>query len=100
MDGFGAERRKKEIQMTRNNYVNEILQKLNEIEGDNDYWFHLMSQDDIFDKMRSALFSGCFDLFDTKGLEFAKSEFAKLAAMCMIAMDFADLKLNYKKGKK
>ena len=83
--------------MTRVEYQREISRQLNKIEGCKEYWFHVMSKDDIYDKMRMTLCEGCFDLFETKGLEFAKSEFAKLAAMCMIAMDVVDMELAYKK---
>ena len=30
--------------MTRQNYINDINNELNEIEGKKDYWFHKMSE--------------------------------------------------------
>ncbi len=88
--------------MTRQNYINDIIKELNEIEGKKDYWFHKMSEEQIYDKMKIKLWSGCRCLFDDIGILItAKDDFAKLAAMCMIAMEAVDLKLNInKKGKK
>lgn len=87
--------------MTRQNYINDINNELNEIEGKKDYWFHKMSEEQIYDKMKIKLWSGCRCLFDDIGILTAKDDFARLAAMCMIAMEAVDLKLNInKKGNK
>lgn len=80
--------------MTRQNYINDINNELNEIEGKKDYWFHNMSEEQIYDKMKIKLWSGCRCLFDNIGILTAKDDFAKLAAMCMIAMELADMKIN------
>ena len=80
--------------MTRINYEREIISQLNEIEGDREFWFHSMTVQAVEDTIINAVKDSAGHLLENEYEEIirAKNGFAKVAAMCMIAMDVADLK--------
>lgn len=69
--------------MTRQNYINEIMRQLNGIDGREEYWFHRMDNSKVASKIISVLCNAIY--------EGDKSGLAKVAAMCMIAMERADI---------
>lgn len=75
-------------------FVNDIMSQLNEIEGDNGYWFHLMAKDEILEIFENNIYDAVGSLVYSPPtfLESAHNTFARIAAMCMIAMEVADIK--------
>ena len=88
--------------MTRVEYQRDISKQLNEIEGRDGYCFHVMTHQGVEEKFVTAVKDAVAilakytsdDATDIKNAETARMKFAKIAAMCMIAMDTADLKKN------
>ena len=80
--------------MNRQNYINDILAQLNEIEGDKGYWFHLMPKDEILEIFENNIHDAVGSLVYSSPtfLESAHKTFARIAAMCMIGMEVADIK--------
>lgn len=80
--------------MNRQNYINDILAQLNEIEGDREYWFHLMPKDEILEIFENNIHDAVGSLVYSSPtfLESAHKTFARIAAMCMIGMEVADIK--------
>lgn len=80
--------------MNSQNYINDIMSKLNEIEGDRDYWFHLMPKDEILEIFGNNIHDAVDSLVYSSPtfLESAHTTFARIAAMCMIGMELADIK--------
>lgn len=87
--------------MKRCEYERRITRQLNQIEGQGDYWFHLMTCKEIEEKFVAAVKDAMETLNanytddpkeDIVKFDEAKTKFARIAAMCMIAMDTADLK--------
>lgn len=83
--------------MNRQNYINDIMSQLNEIEGDNGYWFHLMPKDEILEIFENNIHDAVGSLVYSSPtfLESAHKTFARIAAMCMIGMEVADIKKDF-----
>lgn len=86
--------------MTRLEYQREITKQLNEIEGRDGYCFHVMTHQGVEEKFVEAVKDAVDSLADYSAddrtdhlnAENAMIKFAKVAAMCMIAMDLANLR--------
>lgn len=75
--------------------MNDIIKQLNGIEGGREYWFHTMTAEQVHQRIKLELVKASSQLAQedsVESLELAKIGFAKVSAMCMIAMDYADLK--------
>lgn len=74
--------------------INEIIKNLNQMEGKPEYWFHRQTFLEVHDRLVKDVQTACFHLFNDGHLSEARQEFLKIAAMCLIAADTADIKNN------
>ena len=83
--------------MTRQNYIHDIMRKLNDIEGLKDYSFQFKTADYIAGQLCDTAKIGVEQVNSWKSADIKKGKaaMARLAAMCMIVMDVADMKLDY-----